>query len=60
MGSIRPKGAFKLARGHGDRFSNTGFVSIPNLRKFTELSDEDMNAQLISDELLKWFAQSSK
>lgn len=25
-----------------------------------ELSDEDMNAQLISDELLRWFAESCK
>lgn len=40
----------------GDQFSNTGFVSIPNLRKFVQMSDEEINQQLIGDELLAWFA----
>lgn len=40
----------------GDHFSNTGFVPIPDLRRFVQLSDEELNEKLISDELLAWFA----
>jgi hypothetical protein len=40
----------------GDKFNNTGFVNIRDLRKFVELSDDELNNMLLSDELLKWFA----
>lgn len=40
----------------GDEFSNTSFVAIPNLRQFVQLSDDELNAQLISDELLAWLS----
>lgn len=41
----------------GDQFSNTGFVSIPNLHKFVQMSDEELNEMLIGEELLTWFAR---
>ena len=40
----------------GDKFGNTGFVPIPNLRKFNALDDEALNAYLIKDELRDWLA----
>lgn len=39
----------------GDRFNNTAFVPVSNLREFIEMSDEALNEQLIGDELLEWF-----
>ena len=47
---------FPFLESIGDKFRNTGFVSIPNLRKFVQMSDEEINQQLIGDELLAWFA----
>lgn len=44
----------------GDEFGNTGFVPVANLRKFLELSDEELNSELLGDELLQWFADSGK
>lgn len=44
----------------GDEFSNTSFVAIPNLRQFVQLSDDELNAQLISDELLAWLAANGQ
>jgi hypothetical protein len=44
----------------GDKFSNTGFVAIPDLRKFNAMSNEDLNEFLIGDELLQWFAAQGK
>ncbi|WP_144630468.1 VWA domain-containing protein [Bordetella genomosp. 13] len=46
---------FPFLESLGDQFSNTAFVAIPDLRKFVAMSDEDLNAQLIGDELLAWF-----
>lgn len=44
----------------GDEFSNTGFVHIKDLNAFINASDDDVNQMLISDELLAWFANSTK
>jgi hypothetical protein len=44
----------------GDKFSNTGFVAIPDLRKFNAMSTEDLNELLIGEELLQWFAARGK
>lgn len=38
----------------GDKFGNTGFVGISDLHRFVDQSDDDLNAALISDELLTW------
>lgn len=37
-------------------FSNVGFVKITDLRKFLDLNDDELNAELLDDKLLKWFA----
>lgn len=60
LGITNQGSSFPFLEKIGDQFSNTGFVSIPNLRKFVDLNDEDLNAQLISDELVRWFAESCK
>ncbi|KVP75385.1 hypothetical protein WJ96_06380 [Burkholderia ubonensis] len=44
----------------GDQFSNTGFVRIPDLRKFNAMDDDALNEYLIGDELLAWFKAQSK
>jgi hypothetical protein len=51
---------FPFLESIGDKFSNTGFVAIPDLRKFNALSTEDLNEFLIDDELLQWFAAQGK
>ncbi|MBU9200261.1 VWA domain-containing protein [Burkholderia multivorans] len=38
-----------------NEFSNVGYVAIKNLRQFINLSDEELNERIISDELLEWF-----
>lgn len=38
----------------GDAFNNTGFVNIKDLHSFVGMSDEDLNATLISNELIEW------
>lgn len=38
----------------GDAFNNTGFVNIKDLHSFVGMSDEDLNAALISNELIEW------
>lgn len=38
----------------GDEFDNTGFCRIGDLRRFVSLSDDELNDQLISDELIAW------
>lgn len=38
----------------GERFKNTGFVGISNLRKFVQEDDEGVNGQLLTPELSAW------
>lgn len=38
----------------GERFENTGFVAIKNLRDFVSLDDAALNGVLLGDELLGW------
>ncbi|WP_158955865.1 VWA domain-containing protein [Paraburkholderia acidisoli] len=38
----------------GEDFDNTGFCGISDLRRFVSLSDDELNDQLISDELIAW------
>lgn len=44
----------------GDEFGNTGFVNIKDLRSFINATDDELNAMLISEELLAWFADGAK
>lgn len=45
---------FKFIRTVANRFKNTGVVIIRDLDSFVELSDEELNAQLLGPELLAW------
>lgn len=56
LGISNQGSSFPFLERIGDKFGNTGFVSIKNLRQFVQLSDEELNAKLISQELLDWFA----
>lgn len=38
----------------GDAFGNTGFKKITDLSRFVQLSDDEINAELIDAELLAW------
>ncbi|MBN3761329.1 VWA domain-containing protein [Burkholderia sp. Ac-20365] len=52
---VRNEGStFPFLESIGDTFSNTGFAHIDDLKTFVNLSDEEINAQLISDELIEW------
>lgn len=54
LGISNQGSSFPFLEGVGDQFSNTGFVAIPNLHKFVEMSDEQINEMLIGDELIEW------
>lgn len=54
LGVSNQNASFPFLDRIGDAFGNTGFKSISNLRKFVELSDDEINAKLIDDELLAW------
>lgn len=45
---------FAFLRTIAERFKNTGVVIIRDLDAFVELSDEQLNAQLLGQELLDW------
>jgi len=57
LGISNQGSSFPFLEKLGDKFSNTGFVNIKNLRKFVEQSDDELNEQLLDAELLKWFAE---
>lgn len=40
----------------GEQFSNTAFVPVTNLKRFVNMSDDELNETLVSQELLDWFA----
>ena len=54
MGACEHDVDFKFLRTIAKRFSNTGVVIVRDLDGFVDLSDEEMNAQLLGPELLAW------
>lgn len=54
IGVSNQGGEFPFLNDLGNRFDNTGFVGIDNLRAFVNLSDDDLNERMISDELVRW------
>lgn len=54
LGISNQGSTFPFLESIGDQFGNTGYVPISDLRKFVAKSDEELNALLISDELLDW------
>lgn len=54
MGACEHDVDFGLLREVAARFKNTGVVIVRDLDGFVELSDEELNAQLLGPELLTW------
>jgi vWA found in TerF C terminus len=54
LGVSNQGSAFPFLESIGDQFDNTGFVAIPDIRKFVALSDEGLNDVLLTDELVAW------
>jgi hypothetical protein len=60
LGICNGGSTFRFLKSIAKEFNNTGFVEVENLPKFIALSDEELNTKLLSDELLKWFADGGK
>jgi hypothetical protein len=45
---------FRFVDQMADMFSNVGIVKVPNIRKFVEQTDEQLNEQFITDEFVNW------
>ncbi|MBU1306861.1 MAG: VWA domain-containing protein [Alphaproteobacteria bacterium] len=54
MGACEHDVDFKFLRTIAARFKNTGVVIVRDLDGFVDLSDEEINAQLLGPELLEW------
>ena len=54
LGVSNQNARFPFLEKVGDHFDNTGFVAISNLSQFVQLSDEEINAKLINQELINW------
>lgn len=54
MGACEHDVDFKFLRTIAARFKNTGVVIVRDLDEFVELSDEELNKQLLGPELLEW------
>jgi len=54
MGACEHAVDFGFLRTIAQRFRNTGVVIVRDLDGFVELSDEELNAQLLGPELLQW------
>lgn len=54
LGISNQGSTFPYLESIGDMFGNTGFLAVPNLKKFIALSDDELNEQLLNDELLEW------
>lgn len=54
MGACEHDVDFKLLRTIAARFKNTGVVIVRDLDGFVDLSDDEINAQLLGPELLEW------
>ncbi len=54
MGACEHEVDFGFLRSIAARFKNTGVVIVRDLDGFVELSNEELNAQLLGPELLQW------
>ncbi|MEJ8856674.1 VWA domain-containing protein [Variovorax robiniae] len=54
LGVANGGGAFHFLNSIGDEFGNTGYREIADVRKFVRMSDEEINALLLDDELVGW------
>ena len=54
IGACEHEVDFKLLKTISSRFKNTGVVIIRDLDGFVELSDDQLNAKLLGEEMLSW------
>ena len=54
MGACEHDVDFSFLKAIAKRFKNTGVVIVRDLDGFVELSDEELNRQLLGPELLEW------
>jgi hypothetical protein len=54
LGVSNQGGRFPFLKKIGDRFDNTGLVVISDIRGFVSQTDEQLNATLLGDELVRW------
>ncbi|MGM9486073.1 VWA domain-containing protein [Ideonella sp. YS5] len=54
LGVSNQDSRFPFLESVGDEFTNTGFVAIPDIRRFVGLADEELNELLLTDELVAW------
>lgn len=54
IGVANGGGRFSFLEQIADKYENTAFYEIKNLRKFVEMSDEDLYGELLCQELLDW------
>lgn len=54
MGACEHSVEFKFLETIASRFKNTGVVIVRDLDSFVDLSDDELNAQLLGPELLSW------
>jgi len=47
-------GNFSYLKQAGDKFANTAFYEIKDLKKFISMSDEDLYGELMQEELMSW------
>ena len=58
IGACEHEVDFKLLKTIAARFKNTGVVIIRDLDGFVELSDDQLNAKLLGEEMLAWLKKS--
>lgn len=54
IGCSNQPSTFDYIKKLGDEFPNVGLVTITDITEFVGLSDEELNARLIGDELIEW------
>lgn len=54
IGVANGGGKFTFLEQLGDKFNNTGFYHINDLRSFVKMSDEQLYEELLQEELLNW------
>ena len=52
----RPR-EFAFLQELADKYPNVDFLSVTDIKKFVSLSDEELNEQIISDEMVAWFKE---
>lgn len=54
IGCSNQPGTFDYIADLGNKFNNVGLVTISDIKRFSELPDDEVNTLLIGDELVNW------